>query len=138
MWSPTASRTSPRVAAELGLERLHVVGWSGGGPHALATAALAPELVASAATLAGVAPWAAPGLDWLDGMADENVEEFGAARRGIGGADRVPRGGGAALGDQTGRTLAEALGGLVTEVDRRALAGSGGWPTTSPTRRAMP
>ena len=113
------------VAAELGLERLHVVGWSGGGPHALATAALAPELVASAATLAGVAPWDAPGLEWLDGMADENVEEFDAARRGTEALTAFLEAAAAALGDQTGRTLAEALGGLVTEVDRRALAGSG-------------
>jgi pimeloyl-ACP methyl ester carboxylesterase len=113
------------VAAELGLERLHVVGWSGGGPHALATAALAPELVASAATLAGVAPWDAPGLEWLDGMADENVEEFDAARRGTEAMTAFLEDAAAGLGDQTGRTLAEALGGLVTEVDRRALAGSG-------------
>ena len=113
------------VAAELGLERLHVVGWSGGGPHALATAALAPELVASAATLAGVAPWAAPGLDWLDGMADENLEEFGAAHRGTEALTAFLEDAAVALRDQTGRTLAEALGGLVTEVDRRALAGSG-------------
>ena len=113
------------VAAELGLERLHVVGWSGGGPHALATAALAPELVASAATLAGVAPWDAPGLEWLDGMADENVAEFGAAQRGAEALTAFLEEAAAALRDQTGRTLAEALGGLVTEVDRRALAGSG-------------
>jgi pimeloyl-ACP methyl ester carboxylesterase len=114
------------VAAEFGLGRLHVVGWSGGGPHALASAALAPELVASAATLAGVAPWAAPGLEWLDGMADENVEEFGAARRGVESLTAFLEEAVAALRHQTGRTLAEALGGLVTEIDRRALAGSGG------------
>ena len=127
------------VAAELGLERLHVVGWSGGGPHALATAALAPELVASAATLAGVAPWAAPGLEWLDGMADENVEEFGAARRGMEALTAFLEEAAAALGDQTGRTLAEALGGLVTEVDRRALAGSGALADylAASTRRAV-
>ena len=112
------------VAAELGLARLHLVGWSGGGPHALATAALAPELVASAATLAGVAPWGAAGLDWLDGMADENVEEFGAARRGTEALTAFLEEAAAGLGDQTGATLAEALGGLVTEVDRRALAAS--------------
>ena len=127
------------VAAELGLERLHAVGWSGGGPHALATAALAPELVASAATLAGVAPWAAPGLDWLAGMADENVEEFGAARRGTEALTAFLEEAAVALRDQTGRTLAEGLGGLVTEVDRRALAGPGALADhlAASTRRAL-
>src|SRR5689334_18804855 len=47
------------IAAQLGIERLHVVGWSGGGPHALALAVLLPKLVGSAATIAGVAPWGA-------------------------------------------------------------------------------
>src|SRR5262245_1146039 len=40
------------IVDALHLDRLHVVGWSGGGPHALACAGLLPELVASAATLA--------------------------------------------------------------------------------------
>src|SRR4051794_9878676 len=42
------------VAATLGLTRVYVAGWSGGGPHALACAALLPDLVAGAATIAGV------------------------------------------------------------------------------------
>jgi pimeloyl-ACP methyl ester carboxylesterase len=111
------------LAHELGLERLCVVGWSGGGPHALACAALLPDLVASAATLAGVAPWAAEGLDWLDGMADENREEFGAARAGEEGLERFLSAAAAELATATGDTIAEALGGLVTGVDRAALSG---------------
>ncbi len=67
------------LAAEIGLDRLFVIGWSGGGPHALACAALLPALVAGVATMASVAPYDADGLDWLDGMAPENHEEFGAA-----------------------------------------------------------
>jgi pimeloyl-ACP methyl ester carboxylesterase len=39
------------IADALGVERIHAVGWSGGGPHALACAALLPDLVAGAATL---------------------------------------------------------------------------------------
>ena len=70
------------IASALGIDRLHVVGHSGGGPHALACAALLPGLVASAAMIAGVAPWGAEGLDWLAGMAQENIEEFGAALAG--------------------------------------------------------
>jgi len=111
------------IASELGLERAHVVGWSGGGPHALACAALLPGLVASAATLAGVAPWEAAGLDWMDGMADENLEEFGAADDGTEALQRFLGPTAAEHRDVTGDTVAAMLGGLVTEVDRRALTG---------------
>jgi pimeloyl-ACP methyl ester carboxylesterase len=112
------------VAEALGLERLHVVGWSGGGPHALASAALLPGLVGSAATLAGVAPWGAEGLDWLDGMAEENHEEFGAALAG-GDALRTflePFAG--ELASATADSIVAMLGGLVTDVDRAALTGT--------------
>jgi pimeloyl-ACP methyl ester carboxylesterase len=112
------------VARELGLERLHVVGWSGGGPHALASATLLPELVVSAATLAGVAPWRAEGLDWLDGMADENREEFGAALEGAEALAEFLSQAAELVRDRRGDTVADALGGLVTEIDRRALNGS--------------
>ncbi|HEX5493296.1 MAG TPA: alpha/beta fold hydrolase [Mycobacteriales bacterium] len=67
------------VAAALRIDRLPVIGYSGGGPHALACAALLPELVPAAASVAGVAPFGAAGLDWLAGMAAMNVAEFGAA-----------------------------------------------------------
>ncbi|MCZ4491088.1 MAG: alpha/beta hydrolase fold protein [Conexibacter sp.] len=66
----------------LGVERFATWGMSGGGPHALACAALAPERCAVAVTVAGVAPFDARGLDWLAGMGDDNVAEFGAARAG--------------------------------------------------------
>jgi len=112
------------IAVALSLDRLHVVGWSGGGPHALACAALLPDLVASTATLAGVAPWGAAGLDWLEGMAEENVDEFGAA---LEGHDALEAFLAPILDDVRGRTganVAEALGGLVTDVDRAALTGA--------------
>jgi pimeloyl-ACP methyl ester carboxylesterase len=111
------------IAAQLGIERLHVLGWSGGGPHALASAALLPELVPSAATIAGVAPWGADGLDWLDGMAAENREEFGAALAGAGDLEAFLGETAAAIGEPTGSTLADAFGGLVSAVDRQALVG---------------
>jgi pimeloyl-ACP methyl ester carboxylesterase len=63
------------------LERFVTLGWSGGGPHALACAALLPDRCAAATSLAGVAPFDAEGLDFLAGMGPENVEEFGAATR---------------------------------------------------------
>src|SRR5262245_51231984 len=48
------------------------LGLSGGGPHALACAALLPERCLAAATVGSVAPIDATGLDWLAGMGPEN------------------------------------------------------------------
>jgi pimeloyl-ACP methyl ester carboxylesterase len=64
------------VADELGLERFATWGLSGGGPHALACAAVCDERLTAAATLAGVGPWNADGLDWLAGMGEGNRREF--------------------------------------------------------------
>ena len=71
-----------RIADALGLDRFGTWGLSGGGPHALACAALLPDRVAAAASAAGVAPYGAEGLDWLAGMGEANVAEFGAALAG--------------------------------------------------------
>lgn len=65
------------VSDALGLERFSVWGISGGGPHALAAAALLPDRVIAVAALASVAPYDADGLDFLEGMGEQNVEEFG-------------------------------------------------------------
>lgn len=64
------------IADALGVERLLTWGISGGGPHALACAALAPDLVVAAASLASVAPYGAPGLDFFAGMGQLNVDDF--------------------------------------------------------------
>lgn len=61
-------------------------GWSGGGPHALACGALAPERVRGVLSMAGVAPYDAADLDFLAGMGQENIEEFHAA---LAGEDRL-------------------------------------------------
>jgi pimeloyl-ACP methyl ester carboxylesterase len=65
----------------LNADRCVVAGWSGGGPHALACAARLDATVA-ALVIAGVAPYGEPDLDFLAGMGQDNVEEFGAALRG--------------------------------------------------------
>ena len=70
------------LADALGLERFATWGISGGGPHALACAALCGERLTAAASLAGVAPWDADGLDWLAGMGEENLVEFGLTLEG--------------------------------------------------------
>ena len=67
------------ICDALGLERVLTHGSSGGGPHALACAALLADRVVAAATLASVAPWGADGLDFMAGMGEDNVRELGAA-----------------------------------------------------------
>ena len=64
------------IADALGLDRYATWGISGGGPHALACAALCGERLLATASLAGVAPWGAEGLDYHAGMGADNVKEF--------------------------------------------------------------
>ena len=73
------------IADELGFDRFGVTGGSGGGPHALACAALRPERVVRATSSVGGAPYGDGGLEhdeWVDGMDPENVKEFGIALAG--------------------------------------------------------
>jgi pimeloyl-ACP methyl ester carboxylesterase len=111
---------------ELRVERAYVAGWSGGGPHALACAALMPERVIATAVLAGVAPYPAPGLDWLADMGTENVEEFNASLEGpealIGFKERAWP----VWRDVSGPDVGAAFGDLVDDVDReRPPTGNG-------------
>lgn len=64
------------VADALEVKRLAVWGISGGGPHALACAALLPDLVSAVATLASVAPYGVDGLDYFAGMGQRNVDDI--------------------------------------------------------------
>jgi pimeloyl-ACP methyl ester carboxylesterase len=64
------------ICAALGIDRVAIWGISGGGAHALASAALLPDLVVAAAELAGLAPYGADGLDWFEGMGQENADDF--------------------------------------------------------------
>jgi pimeloyl-ACP methyl ester carboxylesterase len=64
------------IADSLGLDSFAVWGHSGGGAPALACAAALPERVVAAASLAGVAPYPAEGIDWLAGTGELNVEDF--------------------------------------------------------------
>ena len=70
------------IADWLELPEFGVVGRSGGGPHALACAALLGGRVSSAAVLVGLAPADAKDLGWYEGMAASNVREFNNAEGG--------------------------------------------------------
>ena len=62
------------ICAALEIDRLAMWGISGGGPYPLACAALLPDLVAAAASLASNAPCEAEGLDWFAGMEEDDVD----------------------------------------------------------------
>ena len=63
------------ICDALGINRLPMLGSSGGGPHVLACAALLPDLVPAAASLASLAPYDAEGLDWIAGFSQEAIDE---------------------------------------------------------------
>jgi pimeloyl-ACP methyl ester carboxylesterase len=107
----------------LGFDSFFCAGQSGGGPHALACAALIPDRVLATATLAGVAPWPAEGLDWLSGMGPENLEEFAASMKGTEALTPFLEADAAHMRDVKPDDVAAALGGLIGDVDRRALTG---------------
>ncbi|HEX5117229.1 MAG TPA: alpha/beta hydrolase [Pseudonocardiaceae bacterium] len=105
-----------RVADSRGVERFAVLGSSGGGPHALACAALLPDRVRSVATLAGLAPYDAEGLDFFAGMAPASEAEMRAA---LGGPDELRR----VLtepADEDGESV-------FTDADNAVLAGDWAW-----------
>ncbi len=65
------------LADHLGLTAFVSVGWSGGGPHALATS-IDPRCV-GVVTLAGLAPFAQDDLDFYEGLKAADVAEYHAA-----------------------------------------------------------
>jgi pimeloyl-ACP methyl ester carboxylesterase len=125
------------IAAALQLPRLGTVGLSGGGPHALACAALLPDLVPAAVTLAAVAPFDAEGLDYFEGTGELNVEDGKlflsdreAARRKA-QADRLE------LLKLTAPELIGAWESILPEVDQQFLTGRFGEFTVEAMRRGL-
>ncbi len=78
----TSAGDAAAVADALGIQRFAVMSHSGGGPHALACAALLSDRVAAAVVVAGPAPYGAQGLDWFAGMAPAGVASLMAAVQG--------------------------------------------------------
>jgi pimeloyl-ACP methyl ester carboxylesterase len=111
------------VLDHLGVESCLTMGWSGGGPHALACGALLPERVRGVLVIAGVAPYDADGLDFLAGMGPENVKEFGAALEGEEALRPLLEAQRTELAAVTAEAIAGAFGGLVPPVDIASLTG---------------
>ena len=111
------------VLDHLGVGEFVTMGHSGGGPHALACAALLPDRCRAAASVAGVAPFDAEGLDFLAGMGPENVEEFGLTVQGVDALTPYLEAEAETLRTIGGPEVAAALGGLVPDIDKRVLTG---------------
>lgn len=111
------------LADHVGADRFFTWGESGGGPHTLACAALLGKRVRAAVTFASVAPYDVDGLDFLDGMGQDNIDEFGAALEGEQALrpylDEQAQG----IRDATPETLKDALDSLLPEVDKAVLTG---------------
>jgi pimeloyl-ACP methyl ester carboxylesterase len=107
----------------LGAGEFVTVGWSGGGPHALACAALLPGRCLAAASMAGVAPYHAEGLDWQAGMGQENLAEFDAAVAGPEALTSFLEPAARELASVTGADVAPGLGDLASAADKAALTG---------------
>ena len=106
----------------LGMGEFVTLGWSGGGPRALACAATLPGRCLAAATLAGVAPADESGPDWTEGMGEENVRDFAAAREGRVSYGPIAVEQAAALATVTAADIVASMGDLVDEVDAAALS----------------
>ena len=81
----TVARDAAALADALGLDRFATMGHSGGGPPALACAALQPARVSAVVTLGSLAPFDADGLDWFAGMGPTSNASLRAAANGLEG-----------------------------------------------------
>jgi pimeloyl-ACP methyl ester carboxylesterase len=111
------------LADHLGHHRFVSLGWSGGGPHVLATAALLPDRCAGALCLAGVAPYGVDGVDFLAGMGEDNIAEFGAALEGAQALETFLTEAAQGLAGVTGPEVNEAMSSLLPAVDKAHLTG---------------
>jgi pimeloyl-ACP methyl ester carboxylesterase len=103
-------------------DRFAVWGGSGGAPHALAITARLPDRVTACASVVGLAPYDAPGLDWYAGMSAGNVEEFHAA----------------AQGERAYRALVERLAAnAMTSIEAGGIQVAGDYQLPESDRRAL-
>lgn len=84
-----AASDAGQIADQLGIGRFAVFGHSGGGPRALACAALLLDRVLAVVSASAPAPWQAAGLDYFAGMSDGSTRELRAAAQGRAALEKV-------------------------------------------------
>jgi pimeloyl-ACP methyl ester carboxylesterase len=105
----------------LGAEQCISAGWSGGGPSALAVAAVHPERVAATLVMSCLAPFDAPDLVWTEGMGEQNVEELLIARAGEEAIRPILEHEAAQFDDPDLNTVLQMMSTLLPGVDRAVL-----------------
>lgn len=106
----------------LGIERYVSLGASGGCPHSFACGARSERCIAAAA-IASPTPYPAEGLDWMAGMGEQNVEEFGLA---LAGGDAVApyiEREAAEFAEATPEQIKDVMSTLLPPVDAAVLTG---------------
>jgi pimeloyl-ACP methyl ester carboxylesterase len=126
--SPAAGRTVADTAADcafllthLGVTRYLVVGWSAGGPHALASAAVVPGSVEGVLLIASFAPFDTEGLDYVDGMGARNVAQFRTVGHGEPAMREVVGQMASAVRGHTSADVATEMASLLPPVDLAVL-----------------
>lgn len=125
----TVADVVPDVVAvldHLGADTALVGGASGGGPHSLACAALLPDRVLAALVVCSPAPYEAEGLDFLAGMGQDNLDEFGLALDGEPALrpyieQQLPD-----MAEATPEQIVTLMASLLPPVDRACLTGEVG------------
>lgn len=105
-----------------GINKFVAIGWSGGGPHALANT-FEPRNV-GAISLAGVGAFGVDDLNFLEGMGPENHDEFGAALKGEAVITQWMNDNAVAMKNVSGSDIREAFGGLIGDADKEVLEGA--------------
>jgi len=113
-----------------------VVGWSGGGPHALACAARLEGCLAGL-ILAGVAPYDSEGLDFMADMGQDNIDEFGKALGGEGTLRPYLEEMRTQLKDITPEGIITSISSVLPEVDKAVLTGELGEDLASSFHEAL-
>ena len=105
----------------LGRDAYTSLGWSGGGPHALACAALDEPRCRGVVAIASVVPIDVD-INWTDGMGPENLEEFALALEGGPAFEAAIEAAGLFLAESSAENVLELMGGLLSEPDQAALS----------------
>ena len=125
------------IVDALGVDRFATWGLSGGGPHALATAAALPDRVVAVAAVASIAPPDRPDIELTEGMGDGNVIEFGLAQEGEDALRPALERDFGALAELDVAGFVETMRPFLSDVDAAALDGEYGAYGLDNFRRAL-
>jgi pimeloyl-ACP methyl ester carboxylesterase len=119
----------------LGITNIVSIGWSGGGPHALADSSLPQSR--GVISIAGVGAYGAEDLDFLEGMGEENHLEFGAALQGSKEIETWMQKNSPEIAVVTEDQIIAAYGGLIGDADKKALSEGAAEETAASYRKSL-